>query len=276
MSDHASQWKVSIEPLPDQRCEQLTVRAASEQLASASLLWFTPRMACLSGLEPTADSRAVQLLMARLVEHCRQRRARLITALREPLDAHRDSFYEHGFAAAARISFQAVGELGMADTVAGQLVLQSISLDDRQRWEPVVAATFSDTLDCPELREHMSAGDALDCFQQTDFPHIEGWLATAEQGDVGCLILGFDDREAAGEILYLGVTPAVRGRRLGRQLVTAGLARARRRSCRRVCLGVDVANRPAVNLYHQCGFREYDQSDLLWKSFSAAAPLSLD
>ena len=34
-----------------------------------------------------------------------------------------------------------------------------------------------------------------------------------------------------------------------------------------VSLGVDITNRPAVNLYHQCGFREYDQSDLMWKLF---------
>lgn len=50
------------------------------------------------------------------------------------------------------------------------------------------------------------------------------------------------------------VTEAARGKRLGRALVEAALARARARGCGRAELDVDVVNTPARALYGSLGF----------------------
>ena len=56
-------------------------------------------------------------------------------------------------------------------------------------------------------------------------------------------------------VLGLGVTSMHRGRHLGRELMTAAIARAWKRSISRIELTVREDNLPAINLYTQLGFQ---------------------
>jgi ribosomal protein S18 acetylase RimI-like enzyme len=57
----------------------------------------------------------------------------------------------------------------------------------------------------------------------------------------------------AWEVVYLGLTPAARGRGLGRQAIAHALELARPHTSR-LELAVDIRNHPATRLYDATGF----------------------
>ena len=61
------------------------------------------------------------------------------------------------------------------------------------------------------------------------------------------------------EIVYVALIPEVRGRRWGLELIKLALELARRASAERVVLAVDAANQPAIRLYNELGFFEFDR-----------------
>lgn len=56
------------------------------------------------------------------------------------------------------------------------------------------------------------------------------------------------------ELAKMGVTPAAQGRGVGRRLVAAAIAQARRLGARRVYLETNSALKPALKLYAEAGF----------------------
>jgi ribosomal protein S18 acetylase RimI-like enzyme len=60
------------------------------------------------------------------------------------------------------------------------------------------------------------------------------------------------------EVAYLGLTPAARGRGLGRAALAHALELARR-YVPRLELAVDARNRPACRLYRSAGFIPFDR-----------------
>lgn len=60
------------------------------------------------------------------------------------------------------------------------------------------------------------------------------------------------------EVVYLGLTPAARGRGLGRQAIAHALELARPHASR-LELAVDIRNRPATRLYNATGFAVFDR-----------------
>jgi len=67
------------------------------------------------------------------------------------------------------------------------------------------------------------------------------------------LLSDVPEREAC-ELVYLGLSPAERGRGLGARLVRLAQAAAAARGARRLLLAVDRDNAPAVRLYERTGF----------------------
>jgi ribosomal protein S18 acetylase RimI-like enzyme len=61
----------------------------------------------------------------------------------------------------------------------------------------------------------------------------------------------------AWEVIYLGLTPAARGRGLGRAAIRHALDLARGQATV-LELAVDLRNTPAVRLYRSCGFTPRD------------------
>ena len=63
-------------------------------------------------------------------------------------------------------------------------------------------------------------------------------------------------QEGEGWITALGVTPAYRGRGLGRHLLLGAVAALRAAGIGPILLEVATDNRAALGLYHACGFRQ--------------------
>jgi ribosomal protein S18 acetylase RimI-like enzyme len=76
---------------------------------------------------------------------------------------------------------------------------------------------------------------------------------------VGCLLLAEIPARRALELVYLGLTPEVRGQGLGRVLMQRVLSIASRQLFDVATLAVDASNMPALRLYRRCGYTSVAQ-----------------
>jgi ribosomal protein S18 acetylase RimI-like enzyme len=130
-------------------------------------------------------------------------------------------------------------------TLPSNVTIEAWSPTDRPRLVSLLSRTYENTLDCPGLAGLRRPEDILD-----------GHLASGTPlRDAGALLLNRSTEGTTIELVYLGLTPEVRGRGLGRTLLTFGIARLDDDPARTIVLAVDRANLPAVGLYRRLGFR---------------------
>ncbi len=144
------------------------------------------------------------------------------------------------------------------------------SLGAREREEALCAVleeTYIDTLDCPELCGLREARDVLESHRAVGVHDPNLWWLVYEDGAagggdgtggeraLGCMLLNPCPEQDLIELVYIGLSPALRGRGVARWLLDYGLraASARRESC--VACAVDLRNGPAMRLYERAGFR---------------------
>lgn len=125
----------------------------------------------------------------------------------------------------------------------------------------VLQETYIDSLDMPELEGLRSLDDVLASHQASGRFVPERWRMGRARGVPGAgavlLLSEIPDRDA-WEVAYLGITPAGRGRGLGRSVLAHALDLARPHAAR-IELAVDIRNLPAHNLYRSAGFRPFDR-----------------
>jgi GNAT superfamily N-acetyltransferase len=229
--------------------------------------WLAPFVGSITGpILARQDEASARALLAEVTSRFQHAATRVVSTLRPPDDPLTSALQQAGFQVAARISFMVATRFQPLPTHATAAITANVVRPDqgpqRRRWQGVLDGTFEQTLDCPVLRRAMSAEDTIATFEKSSFDEQQWLIATHDDQDVGCLILGFDNEEQAAEILYLGVVSSFRTRGYGRQLLQVAFSAARQRKCRRLGLGVDASNPPAVSLYNKSGFYEYDQRDL--------------
>jgi ribosomal protein S18 acetylase RimI-like enzyme len=120
----------------------------------------------------------------------------------------------------------------------------------------VIRLSYQDTRDCPALDRTRTAADALASHQASGLFTPDHWLLARRDGRPAGLVLvnRMLDR-AACELVYMGVVPDFRGRRLGQALLRQAIAHTRAAAVPLLTLAVDAANLPARRLYDQAGFR---------------------
>jgi mycothiol synthase len=136
--------------------------------------------------------------------------------------------------------------------------------DDPDRLAELVERTYVDTQDCPVLDGVRPTSEVLAGYRAQGRCLPDHWYTIYDDkggaGDgVGVLILA--DHPAAGnwELVYMGVVPEARGRRLGDQIVNFARQTAARHGAQRLVLAVDAANAPALAMYGRTGFSEWDR-----------------
>ncbi len=71
----------------------------------------------------------------------------------------------------------------------------------------------------------------------------------------GVLLLSHVSQTDALELVYLGLSPAARGKGLGHYMMRLALATTAQANLRRLTLAVDAANAPALKLYYAHGMQ---------------------
>jgi GNAT superfamily N-acetyltransferase len=117
-------------------------------------------------------------------------------------------------------------------------------------------ATYTESLDCPELTGIRTTEEVLAGHRATGvFDPANWWVVRQGDEPAGVLLLCGVPRQAALEIVYLGVAQTVRGKGFGDALVHRAVDTCRAIGAKDLTLAVDGRNRPARVLYQRWHFR---------------------
>lgn len=118
--------------------------------------------------------------------------------------------------------------------------------------------TYEETLDCPELCGLRETADILESHRATGVhdPHF-WWLVFLEGVPHGCVLFSKCPDQNTVELVYLGLSPALRGRRIGSKLLDMAIARLGGMPGEHLTCAVDMRNEPARRLYAKSGFTEF-------------------
>jgi ribosomal protein S18 acetylase RimI-like enzyme len=259
-------------------------------LVDLSGLWIARRPGWVLGTDAIVGTLMTQALGGRAVAvwapEVRPSWGRAASAARlihEALDAYK----ARGFAIAQAVLDETVGPRGGADLARGgmpwvtdllylwrdttplivaesdrRLEWRGLGEVDEDLFRATVRATYEGSLDMPELEGARSLDDALDGHRGNGRFAPELWRLgrVPDHPDEAAVLLlsaAAADRDA-WEVVYLGLTPAARGRGLGARAIAHALELARPHADA-LELAVDVRNRPALRLYAAACFVPLDR-----------------
>ncbi|WP_254507828.1 GNAT family N-acetyltransferase [Anatilimnocola floriformis] len=147
------------------------------------------------------------------------------------------------------------------------LELVAVSHDEDARWIRLIEQTYEKTLDCPAVDGLRPTRHVLQEYRDIGVPRTDWWfIARYNSEDIGCLILA-DHRPAAhAELVYMGLTPDMRGRGWGVHLAHQAQLIAATSGAQHLVLSVDAANLPALRHYQTAGFKFLEQRTVLVKA----------
>lgn len=118
--------------------------------------------------------------------------------------------------------------------------------------------SYLETLDCPELCGIRDTADVLESHRCTGDWHPRLWWLVFKHGQPhGCVLFNRVPEQDSVELVYLGLSPEIRGQGLGLKLMELGLENAVRTDATQVTCAVDLRNIPARKLYAKLGFNEF-------------------
>ena len=134
--------------------------------------------------------------------------------------------------------------------------------DAHDRFVAAISESYRHSLDCPSLNGLRDMDDVMAGHKASGEFDPALWLLLSETMDAGAdtatrgvLLLSRTQPGDVLELVYLGLTPAARGRGLGDLLVRQALAATAAAGLSRLSLAVDAQNAPALKLYYRHGLR---------------------
>lgn len=118
-----------------------------------------------------------------------------------------------------------------------------------------VLTSYEQTLDCPGLFGLREPQDILAGHQATGKFDPSLWtLLRLEGKPCGVVLLNPFPKQRTVELVYIGLAPSARGKRLGKQLLRHAIRLLDPKRARIMTLAVDVDNTPALRMYNSEGF----------------------
>jgi GNAT superfamily N-acetyltransferase len=138
----------------------------------------------------------------------------------------------------------------------------SYSADTHPLFADVIAGTYENTLDCPELSGLRPIEDVLASHRGSGRHEPELWgMARINNEPAGCMLLTWLTHAPCLDVVYMGVLPAFRGRGVGKLLLRWALQQCRAHRARRLTLVVDDRNTPAKRVYDEMHLRAVGRRD---------------
>ena len=141
------------------------------------------------------------------------------------------------------------------------LAALAYSAATRGRFGRALELSYAGSLDCPRMQGLRTTDEILDGHRAAGEFRPDWWSVIVPADDSGeadplaVLILAALPDGGGTELVYVGVSPAARGRGLGATLVRRALAVAAGADGRTITLAADAANWPALRLYERNNFR---------------------
>lgn len=140
------------------------------------------------------------------------------------------------------------------------------SENERAAFERVVAESYVDSSDCPELTDVRPVSDVLASHRAAGVFDPEHWQLACSNGEpLACILLARTPLDSILEIVYVGVRPNARRQGLGTILMRRAMDQARRSGVRRVTVVVDERNVGARRLYESFAFVEVARRAAFWR-----------
>lgn len=142
---------------------------------------------------------------------------------------------------------------------------------ERARLMAVIEQTYQGSLDLPALDGMRSLDDVLEGYRHTGAWRPEFWqFVRCGDRDAGCLFLAEHQPHQTWEIVYLGVMPHARGQGGGAAITRHARQFVHQAGGRRLLLAVDAENSPALRIYRQAGFSEFQRRPVFLKALRDA------
>lgn len=122
----------------------------------------------------------------------------------------------------------------------------------------VIAKTYAQSLDCPELSGLRPVEEVLAGHLATG-TFVPGcwWVALQGESPVGVILLNRISAEPAFEVVYMGVAQPARRAGVAKRLLRKAMVVARENGATELALAVDERNAPARAMYRRWGFVEH-------------------
>jgi mycothiol synthase len=136
-------------------------------------------------------------------------------------------------------------------------------------FQETLLRSYEGSLDFPEVDGRRSLAEILQGYQAAGFDPSRWWLRVGRDGPAGVLILSEIEAGTVWDLTYVGVVPELRRRGHGRELVRKAMAEAGTGGCELLTVCVDERNTPALRLYAELGFEEFDSREVflaLWEN----------
>lgn len=135
------------------------------------------------------------------------------------------------------------------------LRLETYSEATHARFADTLLRSYEQSLDCPKLNGRRSIDDVIAGHKAAGRFDPERWFLLSDSGaDLGAMLLNRLDPGDGYELVYIGLTPEARGRRLGEGLIKHGIALLAGEGGGQMITACDADNAPARKLYHRLGF----------------------
>jgi ribosomal protein S18 acetylase RimI-like enzyme len=250
------------------------------QSDGVALVW-PPVVSC-----GAADETAVEdALMTELCRRIDVGQARLAQALLSPDDVVEARLLtRHGFRHGADLFFlartlqrdDANAPVFQLPTDAPQhfdaLATETFAPHNADRFASVLEQSYRNSLDCPDLKDFRSGAEAIQSHQLSGVFNPNTWtLFTIDGHDAGVILLNDHPDQNAVELVYMGVTPELRGKGLGREMLRRGLLHSIERERSAMFLAVDCQNRYANAVYAEFSFAELARRRVLLRQPAASS-----
>ncbi|GJM19886.1 MAG: hypothetical protein DHS20C14_20990 [Phycisphaeraceae bacterium] len=131
-------------------------------------------------------------------------------------------------------------------------------LDDPVRHAALARAlerSYVDTLDCPALCGVRETDDVIASHRSTGrFDPNRWWIIARDGSPEGCCLMTHCPEHRSVELVYIGISPALRGAGIGANVLVRSLRAVRDIDAAEVTCAVDRANAPALAMYDALGF----------------------
>jgi ribosomal protein S18 acetylase RimI-like enzyme len=238
-------------------------------------VWAQPAPGRMAGLHPPQvvpgePSSTAERLLSALDGPLRDANVRVVQSLLPRVAGpHAERLIKHGFRFTADLLYLVSTSLQPPDSLSAScLEYEPYSRQHRDRLLRLIEASYVDTLDIPSMNGLRSIEDVLEGYANTGIHHPGLWLFVRHDGrDVGCLLLTDHPSFGQCELVYMGLTPAARGRGWGTHLTRRAQWMTRLAGRARLVLAVDAANEPAIATYSRTGFFEWARRSVFLKVF---------
>jgi len=205
---------------------------------------------------PHGKDAIIGALIDAVCETFGRRGVQLAQALLDPANAAAERLFAvHGFRRMAELLYLHGPVRKPADpALRGGFSWATYSPQTHSLFASTIAASYHDSLDCPGLNGLRDIADVIEGHKASGEFDPGRWYVLQENGvGLGALLLSRLPHTDAAELVYLGLSPQARGRRLADLLMKRAFSATAEMGLSRLSLAVDSGNAPALRLYYRFG-----------------------